>query len=317
MTVINTNVKALFTQASLKLTERASMKSMQELSTGKRINSAKDDAAGLAIAARMTQQIEGLNQGIRNAGDAVAMIQTTEGATQNVTTMLLRISELAMQAANDTYSNVQRGFLNNEFAQLKDEINRMAKTHEWNGFKILAGVADGDNRVAVNGSTPNTPQDVGSLRDPLQLYFQVGDAASQSITVSLPNFTDKGNITRAIFFSDYAVDALDAVTTEGTAATSITTVQGAQTVIARCKLVLDKVSESRSMMGAIMNRLEHVVDNLTNVSMNSAASRSQIEDADYAKASTDLAKSQIMSQAATAVLAQANTSQQTVLKLLG
>jgi flagellin len=317
MTVINTNVKALFTQASLKLTERATMKSMQELSTGKRINSAKDDAAGLAIAARMTQQIEGLNQGIRNAGDAVAMIQTTEGATQNVTTMLLRISELAMQAANDTYSNVQRGFLNNEFAQLKDEINRMAKTHEWNGFKILAGVADGESMVAVNGSTPNTPQVVGSLRDPLQLYFQVGDAASQSITVSLPNFTDKGNITRAIFFSDYAVDTLDAVTTEGTAATSIRTVQGAQTVIARCKMVLDKVSESRSMMGAIMNRLEHVVDNLTNVSMNSAASRSQIEDADYAKASTELAKSQIMSQAATAVLAQANTSQQTVLKLLG
>ena len=311
MTVINTNVKALFTQASLKLTERASMKSMQELSTGKRINSAKDDAAGLAIAARMTQQIEGLNQGIRNAGDAVAMIQTTEGATQNVTTMLLRISELAMQAANDTYSDVQRGFLDNEFSQLKEEINRMALTHEWNGFKILAGAADGDNMVG--GVTPA----LGSVRDPLQLYFQVGDAASQSITVKLPNFTQNGNVTRAIFFSDYAVDATDAVTEPGTAATSIKTVQGAQTVIARCKMALDKVSESRSMMGAIMNRLEHVIDNLTNVSMNSSASRSQIEDADYAKASTNLAKSQIMSQAATAVLAQANTSQQTVLKLLG
>ena len=311
MTVINTNVKALFTQASLKLTERASMKSMQELSTGKRINSAKDDAAGLAIAARMTQQIEGLNQGIRNAGDAVAMIQTTEGATQNVTTMLLRISELAMQAANDTYSDVQRSFLDNEFSQLKEEINRMALTHEWNGFKILAGAADGDNMVG--GVTPA----LGSVRDPLQLYVQVGDAASQSITVKLPNFTQNGNVTRAIFFSDYAVDASDEVTVAGTAATSIKTVQGAQTVIARCKMALDKVSESRSMMGAIMNRLEHVVDNLTNVSMNSAASRSQIEDADYAKASTELAKSQIMSQAATAVLAQANTSQQTVLKLLG
>ena len=311
MTVINTNVKALFTQASLKLTERASMKSMQELSTGKRINSAKDDAAGLAIAARMTQQIEGLNQGIRNAGDAVAMIQTTEGATQNVTTMLLRISELAMQAANDTYSDVQRGFLDNEFSQLKEEINRMALTHEWNGFKILAGAADGDNMVG--GVTPA----LGSVRDPLQLYFQVGDAASQSITVKLPNFTENGNVTRAIFFSDYAVDASDEVTVAGTDATSIKTVLGAQTVIARCKMALDKVSESRSMMGAIMNRLEHVIDNLTNVSMNSSASRSQIEDADYAKASTSLAKSQIMSQAATAVLAQANTSQQTVLKLLG
>jgi flagellin len=135
--------------------------------------------------------------------------------------------------------------------------------------------------------------------------------------VKLPNFTENGNVTRAIFFSDYAVDASDEVTVAGTAATSIKTVQGAQTVIARCKMALDKVSESRSMMGAIMNRLEHVIDNLTNVSMNSSASRSQIEDADYAKASTSLAKSQIMSQAATAVLAQANTSQQTVLKLLG
>jgi flagellin len=311
MTVINTNVKALFTQASMKLTDRSSMKAMQELSTGKRINSAKDDAAGLAIAARMTQQIEGLNQGIRNAGDAVAMIQTTEGATQNVTTMLLRISELAMQAANDTYSDVQRGFLDNEFSQLKEEINRMAKTHEWNGFKILAGAADGDSLVN------NVVAPLGSVRDPLQLYFQVGDAASQSITVKLPNFTEKGNVTRSIFFSDYTVNANDEVDVEGSTPTSIKTVLGAQTVIARCKVALDKVSESRSMMGAIMNRLEHVVDNLTNVSMNSAASRSQIEDADYAKASTDLAKSQIMSQAATAVLAQANTSQQTVLKLLG
>ena len=286
MTVINTNVKALFTQASMKLTDRSSMKAMQELSTGKRINSAKDDAAGLAIAARMTQQIEGLNQGIRNAGDAVAMIQTTEGATQNVTTMLLRISELAMQAANDTYSDVQRGFLDNEFSQLKEEINRMAKTHEWNGFKILAGAADGDNLVN------NVVAPLGSVRDPLQLYFQVGDAASQSITVKLPNFTEKGNVTRSIFFSDYTVNANDEVDVEGSTPTSIKTVQGAQTVIARCKVALDKVSESRSMMGAIMNRLEHVVDNLTNVSMNSAASRSQIQDADYAKASTDLAKSQ-------------------------
>jgi flagellin len=231
--------------------------------------------------------------------------------------MLLRISELAMQAANDTYSDVQRGFLDNEFSQLKEEINRMAKTHEWNGFKILAGAADGDNKVTVGGTTPSTPQPLGSLREKLELYFQVGDSASQSITVQLPNFTEKGNVTRAIFYSDYEVNANDEVVQDGTTATTIKTVTGAHTVSARCKMALDKVSESRSMMGAIMNRLEHVVDNLTNVSMNSAASRSQIQDADYAKASTDLAKSQIMSQAATAVLAQANTSQQTVLKLLG
>ena len=321
MTVINTNVKALFTQASMKLTERDSLRAMQQLATGKRINSAKDDAAGLAIAARMTQQIEGLNQGIRNAGDAIAMIQTTEGATQNVTTMLLRISELAMQAANDTYSDVQRGFLNNEFGQLKQEINRMALTHEWNGFKILAGKADGITDLNKDGTLQNNVSDEGvfeseaasASKDPLVLQFQVGDSESQRIEVELPNFTERGPITRAIFFEDYNPDDLSI----GSKPTDMTTVDGAQKVINLAKIALDKVSESRSMMGAAMNRLEHVVDNLTNVSTNSSASRSQIEDADYAKASTELAKSQIMAQAATAVLAQANTSQQSVLKLLG
>ena len=290
MSVINTNVKALYTQAALKTTAAGSLKAMQELSTGKRINSAKDDAAGLAIAARMTQQIEGLNQGIRNAGDAIAMIQTTEGATESITTMLLRISELAMQAANDTYSDTQRGFLDNEFDQLKQEINRMTKTHEWNGFKILAGADGTGNNVA-----------------PLSLYFQIGDAADQRILVDLPNFSEKGTVTNLVFKRKDST----------TVPSSISTVEGAQEVLDLAKQSLDKVSESRSMMGAAMNRLEHVVANLTNVSMNSAASRSQIEDADYATASTALAKSQIMEQAATAVLAQANTSQQTVLKLLG
>ena len=289
MSVINTKVKALYTQADLKTTAAGSLKAMQELSTGKRINSAKDDAAGLAIAARMTQQIEGLNQGIRNAGDAVAMIQTTEGATESITTMLLRISELAMQAANDTYSDTQRGFLNNEFTQLKQEINRMSKTHEWNGFKILAGA----NRL-------------GTAVEPLSLYFQIGDAADQRIQVDLPNFSEAGTVTNLVFKKK-----------DSNADSSISTVAGAQEVLDLAKMALDKVSESRSMMGAAMNRLEHVIANLTNVSMNSSASRSQIQDADYATASTALAKSQIMEQAATAVLAQANTSQQTVLKLLG
>jgi flagellin len=322
MTVINTNVKALYTQASLKLTERNSLTAMQQLATGKRINSAKDDAAGLAIAARMTQQIQGLNQGIRNAGDAIAMIQTTEGATQNVTTMLLRISELAMQSSNDTYSDVQRGFLNNEFSQLKEEINRMALTHEWNGFKILAGRADGITDVDEDGTIELIDPDDATIKGPeaagqnklgLILKFQVGDSAEQAIEVELPNFTQDGTVTRAIFYSDFDPADPDSASEP----TTIANVEGAQKVIALCKMALDKVSESRSMMGAVMNRLEHVVDNLTNVSMNSSASRSQIEDADYAKASTDLAKSQIMQQAATAVLAQANTSQQTVLKLLG
>ena len=139
MTVINTNVKALYTQAALKTSNRDSQVAMQQLSTGKRINSSKDDAAGLAIAARMTQNIQGLNQAIRNAGDAISMIQTAEGATQEITVMLQRMSELAVQASNSTYSDEQRGYLDQEFQQLKQEIVRISETHEWNGFPILNG----------------------------------------------------------------------------------------------------------------------------------------------------------------------------------
>ena len=141
MTVINTNVKALFTQSALKMAGRDSQVAMEQLSTGKRINNSKDDAAGLAIAARMTQNIQGLNQSIRNAGDAISMIQTAEGATQEITVMLQRMSELAVQSANSTYSADQRSYLDQEFQQLKQEIIRVSEMHEWNGFPILNGKA--------------------------------------------------------------------------------------------------------------------------------------------------------------------------------
>ena len=162
MTVINTNVKALYTQSALKHSNRASEVAMQQLSTGKRINSSKDDAAGLAIAARMTQNIQGLNQSIRNAGDAISMIQTAEGATQEITTMLQRMSELAVQSSNSTYSADQRSYLDQEFQQLKQEIVRVAEVHEWNGFPILNGKAgmpvgsptlETTSRDAVSAST--------------------------------------------------------------------------------------------------------------------------------------------------------------------
>jgi flagellin len=162
MTVINTNVKALYTQSALKNSNRASEVAMQQLSTGKRINSSKDDAAGLAIAARMTQNIQGLNQSIRNAGDAISMIQTAEGATQEITTMLQRMSELAVQSSNSTYSADQRSYLDQEFQQLKQEIVRVAEVHEWNGFPILNGKAgmpvgtpklETVDRAAVSAST--------------------------------------------------------------------------------------------------------------------------------------------------------------------
>jgi len=283
MTVINTNVKALYTQSALKISGRENSVAMEQLSTGKRINGAKDDAAGLAISSRMTQQIKSMNQAIRNAGDAISMIQTAEGATNGITDMLQRMSEISIQAANATYSNDQRGFLNTEFQQLKEEIKRISETHEWNGFQILRG-KDGANA------------------DKLNLNFQVGPNSNQVITIDLPNFGANGDITDGV--TSLAADS------------KIDTVANANTAIAAITMALDKVSNTRSLMGAVMNRLEHVMDNLTNVSMNAEASRSQIQDADYASASTELARTQIMQQAATAILAQANTSQQTVLKLL-
>ena len=172
MTVINTNVKALYTQAALRTSNRDSQVAMQQLSTGKRINSSKDDAAGLAIAARMTQNIQGLKQAVRNAGDAISMIQTAEGATQEITVMLQRMSELAVQASNSTYSDEQRGYLDQEFQQLKQEIVRISDTHEWNGFPILNGKAgtpvgapktESVTRAGVNASSLGKALNDGDL----------------------------------------------------------------------------------------------------------------------------------------------------------
>jgi flagellin len=180
MTVINTNVKALYTQAALKVSNRDSEVAMQQLSTGKRINSSKDDAAGLAIAARMTQNIQGLNQSIRNAGDAISMIQTAEGATQEITNMLQRMSELAVQSANSTYSSDQRSYLDQEFQQLKQEIVRVSEMHEWNGFPILNGKA---------GAPVGTPTTTSIVR----AGVAPSGSGKQLMTGDLEIQTDKGS----------------------------------------------------------------------------------------------------------------------------
>jgi len=565
MTVINTNVNALMTQASLVKNSRSLGAAMQQLSTGLRINSSKDDAAGLSIATKMTQQIGALDQAVRNAGDAISLIQTTEGATVEISSMLQRMRELAIQAVNDTNSGDQRGYLDLEFQQLKKEIVRIADMTEWNGFPILNGTtgtpmeqvamnqvtsaakeatmtsalttasnsyvpgavvsaldtgdltiegvtigstdgmnydvvspsdnadgsaisiaaainmhthetkvtalvnantvtgqpmttvagpvegylyingkrtqyiqtpggdpegvrtalmtrineltgatgvvasssgpaeksgitltasdgrnieigfedlvfdgsgtgineatdgagavtaagqnaqfealtglrlgvhvgtvtlqaessnveADGSTGITLGGSGANgVPADTTNLTSPTssvvtllkevtdastlamprvgRLTFQVGGSASQSITIDLADFGKKGPITGGVT-SD--VDKL-------VPSIRIDTPEGASAVLAALDSAMDKVNATRGSMGAVMNRLQHAIDNLTNVSTNTTQSRSQIQDADYAKASSDLARAQIIQQAATAVLAQANQSQQSVLKLL-
>ena len=198
MTVINTNIKALYTQSALKQSERASQVAMEQLSTGKRINSSKDDAAGLAIAARMTQNIKGMNQSIRNSGDAISLIQVAEGATNEITAMLQRMSELAVQSSNSTYSTDQRGYLDQEFQQLKQEIVRISETHEWNGFPILNGKAGSPVGSPVTSTTTRASVDAGSIGKSLKdgdLTIVNSKGVAVAIPASLAASDTKSNTT--------------------------------------------------------------------------------------------------------------------------
>jgi len=284
MTVINTNIRAVMVQNALQLNDRTLTSAMQQLSSGKRINSAKDDAAGLAISSRMTQEIQALDQASRNANDAISLIQTAEGSTAEITSMLQRMRELAIQSVNDTNSDDQRGLLDGEFQQLKQQIEQVAQNTQWNGFAIL------DGSCGTSGV----------------LSFQVGSGAGQTLDIELGDFSASGGIVDAVT-SDYA---------ETTPTITIASADDATASLGFLDSAMTALNAKRANMGAVMNRLQHVIDNLINVSSNTTQSRSTIEDADYAKVSSSLARAQIIQQAATAVLAQANTSQQTVLKLL-
>ncbi len=280
MSVINTNIASLSSQASLAVNQRGLAKAMQELSTGKRINSASDDAAGLAISDKLTSQIRGFNQAVRNANDAISMLQTAEGATNEITNMLQRMRELAVQAANDTNGSGERSALQSEYSALRTEIDRISTTTKFNNMGILDGTA-------------------GSASDGT-LTFQVGATSDSDNQV---DFTFSDFSTASGITSDVASDDL-------------TTLSGAQAALDNVDSALTAVDSQRAAMGALINRLQYTVDNLTNISVHAAESRSRITDADYSQASADLSKHQIIQQAATAMLAQANQQPQAVLQLL-
>ena len=271
MSVINTNVNALYSQNALSVNARAQSSAMQQLSTGARINSAKDDAAGLAIGQSMTAQIRGLNQAVRNLNDGISMVQTAEGAMTEVSNMLQRMRELAVQSSNATYSTTQRGYMQTEFDALSTQISKVGNETQWNGMNLLA-----------SGVT--------------SFAFQAGAAASQTITATL---------TTVMTASGLSINTLSV----GTSTTAITGIATLDTAIGL-------VNTQRAAFGAVINQMTSAVDNLTNVSANTTASRSTIMDTDYATASTQLSKTQIIQQAATAMLAQANQQPQSVLALL-
>ena len=424
MTVINTNTSSMIARDAISRNDRAMSQSMERLSTGLRINSAKDDAAGLAISDRMSAQVSGLNMAVRNANDAISLLQTADGATQEISNMLSRMRELAVQAASGTYTTTDQAALDLEFGALMDEIDRIAANTEWNGTAILGG---GDTTVTASGA---------STRD---LAIQLGAEANQSTTLYLNSWRTEvardsqmtaasgtgrdgvdpkvgetqtvdfiqlddgqsftlagvtltasgGNISAAnvaaIFqshsagdvptahgvtnltvsgtltgYSTGAIANTDEViftstgpnassnltdpgngvgsvadTTSGTASVTaygtgvlffnssgtntrinITSAANAAQAITELDNAINGASAERAKYGSYMSRLQHASDNLANVSTNTAASRSRIADADYAAETTELARTQIISQASTAMLAQANQVKQTVLSLL-
>jgi flagellin len=270
MNVINTNISALrATNASVSAGQMLGT-AMERLSTGKRINSAKDDAAGLAIAASMTSQIRGMAQGVRNANDGISLAQTAEGALDEVTNMLQRMRELTVQKSNGTYSSDDIANIEAEQDALAAQITQVVENTEFNGINLFSTAS---NTVTI----------------------QAGAATVDTIDIDLPEL-------------DVAAGALAGVVTGG-ASVAAATLDAYDTAIGA-------VTTARSDLGAVQNRLQSAVNNLTNVSTNLTDARSRIEDTDYSAESTALAKAQILGQASTAMLAQANQSQQNVLSLL-
>jgi flagellin len=277
MTVINTNIKALYTQSALKQSERASQIAMQQLSTGKRINSSKDDAAGLAIAARMTQNIQGMNQSIRNSGDAISLIQVAEGATNEIATMLQRMSELAVQSSNSTYSADQRGYLNEEFQQLKAEIVRISETHEWNGFPILngkAGTPVGSPTTTSNvrdsvaaGATPKTLATgdltiVNSRGDPIAIPASVSTSDTVSDTTSNSSSKSSSAIAIAAAINSKIGDTGVSAKAEGAVITGTKTTVGTKSIQTDLWVNGSKVSLSLTAGQTTSERRKYVIDSI-------------------------------------------------------
>ena len=412
MTVINTNTAATVTANALTKNERAMTQAMERLSTGVRINNAGDDAAGLAISSKMTSQINGLNMAVRNANDAISMVQTSDGALIEVTSMLQRMRELAIQAASGTNSSTDRTALDTEFAALASQIQAVGSNTQWNGSDIIDGTAGSSGTVTfhvganagqtvthafadievanagnADAHTAVASDDTGDKTIETMAFgggagdrgYAVGDTVTFTVdniaysgkvtTVSsgaITGLTMHGSSTEVVSGTNdttsiAATSAAGAITlafvanntfkitsattgddlmtaayvttfndgvgsaTTGSVATGLTagvmyadisTRAGANSALKTVDQVIADINSARSSAGATINRLEYAADNLANVSQNTSASRSRILDADYAAETTELARSQIIQQAATAMLSQANQQAQSVLALL-
>ena len=277
---INTNIASLNAQRNLNMSQGSLATSMQRLSSGLRVNSAKDDAAGLAIAERMNAQTRGMNVAIRNANDGISMSQTAEGALSQVSNSLQRMRELAVQARNATNSSSDKDSLNKEFSQLQQEIGRVLAGTTFNGKHILGA-------------------------DATSLTFQIGanTTADDTITIATTNMSQDTTITAVTNTSTALIDASATLGAIGT-------------VIDNIDKALDSVNDTRATYGATQSRFDAIITNLQVGVENQSAARSRIMDADFASETANMSRAQVLQQAGTAMVAQANQLPQQVLKLL-
>ena len=273
MLSINTNVGALKAAQASYSVNKSMETSMERLSTGKRINSAMDDAAGLQISNRLTAEIQGLNMAVRNAADSQAMLATAEGASAEIHTILLRMRELAVQSSNGTMNTGDRNAVSSEFTALEAEINRIANNTTWAGEELLDGTFS-----VIN---------VGR--------FQVGADAAETIT--------------------HRIERLNTTAIGIVAAIDMTTFTKAQSAITALDTSISQVGTEREQLGAVMNRLDHTIANLQQISTNLSAAKGRLVDADFAAETSNLARTQVLQQASMAMLAQANAAKQNILSL--
>ena len=304
---IGTNDSAMRASQAASIAARGMEASMERLSTGKRINSASDDAAGVAISSRLSAEVRGTNQSVRNALDAQALLDTAEGSHKEIENVLQRMREIAVQSANDTNNSQDRLNLQTEMNAMIKEIDRISHATTWAGTNLLdgaAGVVDTNAAFSFQvGSATGTQN---------QISVNIGSTTAESLGLT---HTDGNSL--AIVIADATATANGRTATEHVTANAATTAAGnAMVTIGVIDAAIEEVNTQRSTLGATANRLNHTVNNLTNISANLSSAQGRIQDADFAIETTNLAKNQILQQASTAMLAQANASQANVLGLL-
>jgi len=317
--VINTNNASLVAQRNLSNSQASLTTSVQRLSSGLRINSAKDDAAGLGITQKLQAQISGSTVSARNANDAISMVQTAEGGIQEVSSMLQRMRELAVQGNNDSLSTTQMTFIGTEVNALRDEINKISLRTTFNGKTLLNGAnATAGTIMFQTGTAATDTADISTLMVDVTLATATGANFTAANTAATTSSDSTGAAFTVGAMMTTLTNAIDTAAGTGTAFVTAATPSSASygLLVTAIDGGINAISTVRSNMGAMQNRLEHNIANLAAQSENLTASQSRIRDTDYSIETAQLTKNQVMQQAATAMLAQANQMPNVVLSLL-